>query len=163
MAEALDDHEARVALVLALHLLAGERARHRHVPAEVVGVGGADAADGQPRLRERGCRLGVRVDDAAAGERAVELEVGRRVGRGPEATVHDLPGLERDRHHVVGGLLVVGDAARLDHQQPGRAVDPGDVAERPVHETALGQRLVGAVDLSRSSTATCPIAHPLLA
>ena len=67
LAERLDDHEAGVPLVVALDLGLRQRAGHRDVAAEVVGVRGAHAADRQRGLRERRRVLRVRVHDAAAG------------------------------------------------------------------------------------------------
>ena len=146
--EGLDDHEAGHPLVVLRHLLPRERARDRHVPAEVVGVGGAEAAHREPGLGERGRALGVGVDDAAAGrEGPVELEVGGRVGGGPQVGIHDLAGRERHGHDVLRLQIVVGDAAGLDGHEPRRAVDARHVPERPHHEAAPRELPVGAVDL----------------
>ena len=109
-------------------------------------MGRAHAAHALARLRERGRVLGVGVHDAAARERAVQLEVGGRVGGGAQVRVHDLAARQRDEHHVVRRHRLVRHAARLDRHEPGRAVDAGDVAERAHDEAAAREVQVRAVD-----------------
>ena len=58
----------------------------------------------------------------------------RRVRRGPEASVDHPPVVERHGHHGLGPQVRVRDAARLDHDDAGGAVDPARVAERERHE-----------------------------
>ena len=88
--ERLDDHVARLLLVVALDLVARQRARDGDRPAEVVGVRRAEARELAARLRPRGRERRVRVDDAAdAGEAAVEDEVRGRVRRRPVLALDD--------------------------------------------------------------------------
>ena len=145
-AKGLHDHQARITLVLTFHLLVSEWARHRDVPTEVVGVRRAHAGNGLPSLRERGGVRRVRVGDAAARERPIQLEVRRRIRRGTQLAREHAARLEGHGHQVCRRQVLVGHAARLDDEQARRAVDGRHVAERLGDEAALNQRLVRPVN-----------------
>jgi vacuolar-type H+-ATPase subunit D/Vma8 len=81
----------------------------------------------------------MRMRDAAdALERAVQLEMRRRVGRWAKAlelrTV-----VEGDQRYVLGVELPVLDAARLDRHHDGLAVHLAHVAEARVREALRGK------------------------
>ncbi len=140
--EGLEDLLPGLDLVVALHRLVAHHRRARDVLGQVVGVGGAVDGDGPPRLRPAGGVGAVRVDDPGdAGEGAVEDEVGRRVGRGPELALDRLP-LEVEHDQVLDRQLLVGYAAGLDRHHPAGPVEFGGVAEGVDGEPAPRDLLV---------------------
>jgi hypothetical protein len=147
-----------MALVVAGHLELRESPRDRHVASEVVGVRRPETADLHAGLGERHSALGVRMhDSAAAGKRAVELEVGRGVRGGAQAAADDLARGERDRHEQCRRELPIGDAVGLDQEDAPGAIDAGHVPERAGDQAACGQVHVRAVDLL--AKARCRLAH----
>ena len=94
------------------------------------------------RLAARGPRRGVRrvgVHDAAdLGQVAVDVGVRRGVGRRRVLALDD-PAVEVADDHVLRRELVVGDAARLDHEQVVTGHAGRDVAGGPHHEPVADQ------------------------
>ena len=149
--EGLDDHAAGVQFVVPLDFRRAHRTRDGDVAVEEVRMRRSHAADRQARLRERRRVLGVRMHDAAdRRKREVERQVGRRVGRGTQRAANHPAALERDGDHVLRRQFLVGHAARLDHHDPGAAVDRRDDAERYQDQAALRQRRLARNTASRS-------------
>ena len=140
----LHDHVACALLVRVAELGVRQRPRHRHRPAEVVGVRRPEARQRTPGLCPRRRKERVRVDDAADGfETSIEDKVRRRVrGRSPRA-VHDVAALEVDDDDRLGVEVVVGDAARLDRHHARCTVDGAGIAEGEDDETRPDDRAVG--------------------
>ena len=116
---------------------------------EVIGVGGAEAGDGAPGLRPRGCKLGVGVDDAAdLGKLAVEVGMRVQVARGAKRAFDDFA-FEVGDNEVAGCHGNIVDAAGLDDDERlgTGAVDATGVAEGVRSKAAAGDFLIGAKDL----------------
>ena len=103
-------------------LLFRQRAGHRDLAAEKIGVRRSEHGN-RPACLGEGRRVeGMGVDDSPRVlESPVELEVGRRVRRGPEPAP-DPHALEVDKHHVRGPQPSVEHAARLYRDDAARAV-----------------------------------------
>ena len=137
--ERLHNHKAGVAFVVGDDLGLRHRAGHRHVAAEIVGVRRVETPDRHLRLRECRGELRMRVHDASAAERTVELQMRRRIRRGAECTVDHPARLDRYEHHVHRRQLLIRDAARLDGEEPRFVVRARHVAERLDHQAGARQ------------------------
>ena len=139
IAEGAHDHFAGRLLVFAGDLLRRHVRRHRHGPVEIVGMGRAEAGDRPSRLRPGGRVFGMGVGDAAdIGERLVEFQMGRQVGRGAQIAVDD-PAVEIGHDDLLRRQLLIGNAARLDRHQAVLARDAADVAEGENDHAAANQ------------------------
>ena len=77
--------------------------------------------------------------------------------RSPSTT---LAVVEIDEHDVVGGHLLVGDAAGLDGHDPPLAVDPADVAPGQLDQPVRGQGQIGGQDTGRGDPRSTASGRP---
>ena len=138
--EGLDDHVARLQLILPVDLLLGHLTGAGDLAVEIVPVGGAHGRNAHARLGEAGGPAAVGVDHAPQiGEGPVQGQVGGGVGGGLIAALHPLAGLQVQHHHVLGGHGVILHAGGLDDHQTLLPVDAGDVAPGEGDQVILGQ------------------------
>ena len=119
----------------------------RHWPMKIVCVRCPEAWDRGFRLGPRCGVLRMRVRYSTdAGEMFVQFQMRRQVRGGAQVAVDDFA-CEVGDDHVRWRQLLIGNAARLDGNQPFGAIDPADIAEGVEHKTAANQFQVRFQDL----------------
>ena len=124
------DELTRIEFVIGLNLFGPHDPGAGNGAAEVIGVGGSENGNFYTGLCPNRRLQAVRMDNGAdAGEVAVELQMGRRIGAGIErALFYGLTALQIHQHDMFGSELVIGHPGRLDGDQALLAVNGADVA-----------------------------------
>ena len=89
----------------------------------------------------------MRVSDAADfGKRAIQHQMGGRVGAWPQIAFDDTAGLQRNDDHMVRSHRLIWHAGRFDHQTAAGAIHAAGVAPGLDDETLANQLTVASAD-----------------